>query len=112
MPEEKPSSATERHQLLFLSLVMTYQNLAWQGLGKIADPQSGEVKRDLESARFAIDMLDMLKMKCQGNLSGEEERLLNQTLADLKLNYVEEATRQPESSSLTAESQSTSGGRD
>ena len=34
----------------FSSLVLTLSSSAWDGLGKIADPLSGEIKKDLKSA--------------------------------------------------------------
>lgn len=57
-------------------------------------PSSGiEVKLDLPMARNAIDMLCMLEVKTRGNLTGEEEHLLNQVLFDLRLRYARAAAR-------------------
>ena len=43
---------------------------------------------NLPMAKHSIDMLALLEEKTQGNLSGEEERLLGQLLYDLRLRYV------------------------
>jgi len=63
---------------------------AWVSLGKIKNPATDKIERNLELARISIDMLRMLKDKTAGNLSKDEERLLTQTIADLQLNYVDE----------------------
>jgi hypothetical protein len=43
---------------------------------------------DLEAARHMIDMIAMLKEKTNGNLTTEEEALLENVLADLRMQYV------------------------
>jgi hypothetical protein len=40
-------------------------------------------------AKQTIDLLVVLQEKTTGNLSGEEERLLDQVLYDLRMRYVE-----------------------
>lgn len=77
----------------FFLLVEEYRLAAWIGLGKLKDPASGDVGRNLDLARHAIDTLGMLEQKTKGNLAVEEERFLRQALTDLRLNYVEEMKR-------------------
>jgi hypothetical protein len=43
---------------------------------------------DLEQARIQIDMLDVLRVKCRGNLSSQEEGLLERVLYELRMLYV------------------------
>src|SRR5687767_10610124 len=43
---------------------------------------------NLEMARQSIDILALLEQKTRGNLDGEEERLLQQILTDLRMRYV------------------------
>jgi hypothetical protein len=43
---------------------------------------------NLPLARQTIDILAMIQQKTKGNLSGEEERLLDHLLYDLRLQYV------------------------
>jgi hypothetical protein len=45
--------------------------------------------RDLEGARHTIDLLGMLQAKTKGNLSLEEQRLLDNTLTELRFRYVQ-----------------------
>jgi hypothetical protein len=80
---------------LFRLFVMQQQQLVMMFLGKLVNPQTNEIARDLDSARFSIDLLGMLEAKTKGNLSSDEERLLGQVLTTARLNFVEEAARKP-----------------
>jgi hypothetical protein len=85
--------ANAKNSALFIRLLFSYQAAAMQQMGKFADPLTGTVVRDLDQARFTIDTLDMLRLKCKGNLNETEERLFNQIVSDLKLNFVDELSR-------------------
>lgn len=56
-----------------------------QGLDEEGQPSTPNVPL----ARQSIDILGMLQQKTKGNLTGEEERLLDHLLYDLRLQYVE-----------------------
>jgi hypothetical protein len=77
-------------EFLFMQLVVQNQQLALMSLGKMKNPVTDGLDRNLEYAKLAIDTLDMLKEKTKGNLTGYEEQFLDETLKDLKLNYVAE----------------------
>ncbi len=63
---------------------------AMMQMGKIINPATGKIERDLAQAKFTIDVLGMLEEKTRGNLTKDESELLRTTLANLRLNYVEE----------------------
>ncbi|HLQ66704.1 MAG TPA: DUF1844 domain-containing protein [Candidatus Limnocylindrales bacterium] len=75
---------------LFLGLVHSFQAAAMQQMGKIMNPFTNQVERDLVQARLSIDMLEMLQERTSGNLTGEESRFLTHVLTELRLNYVAE----------------------
>jgi hypothetical protein len=75
---------------LFLGLVHSFQAAAMQQMGKIMNPFTKEIERDLPQARLSIDMLEMLQERTSGNLTGEESRFLTHVLTELRLNYVAE----------------------
>jgi len=79
--------------MLFMSLVLSLSQAAMQHMGKVTDPLTGEIERNLEQARVTIDMMEMLKEKTKGNLVKEEEKLISETLATLQLNYVDEVKK-------------------
>jgi hypothetical protein len=69
---------------------------AWMALGKIANPMSGKVERDLDAARVMIDLLVELETRTEGRRSADETRLLQGTLTELRLNYLDEMNRPAE----------------
>ena len=81
---------------LFQYLVVMFQNLDLQQMGKLINPITGQLERDLQQARITIDMIQMVKDKTAGNLNEEEQRLIDQVLLDLQMNYVDEVKRAEE----------------
>jgi hypothetical protein len=77
------------HQTSFAALVIMLSSSAWTGLGKIKDPVSGDIKKDLKAAKYSIDILLMLRAKTAGNLETEEKKFLDEVIADLQANYAE-----------------------
>lgn len=72
----------------FSTFVVSLSHSALVHLGDAADAD-GSVQKDLPLARQTIDILALLQEKTKGNLDGDEERLLNQVLYDLRLRFVE-----------------------
>ena len=64
-----------------------------QGMGKMKNPVTDKIERNMEQARQSIDMLDMIKEKTKGNLSSEMARLIDNSLSELRLNYVDELNK-------------------
>jgi hypothetical protein len=98
----------EKMDALFVNLVLLFKNAALQQMGKLMNPISGKIEKSMEQARFSIDMIDMLKGKTRGNLSGDLDRLLDSTLLELRMNYVEET----EADAKTAAEEKASGGEE
>jgi hypothetical protein len=84
--DEKP----DIHTIRFFALVDSFSHAAMAFLGKIADPTTGKVDRDLDKARVYIDFLATLRAKTEGNLLRVEADHLDQLLSTLRLNYVDE----------------------
>ena len=81
------------HNILFMQLIIQNQQIAMMAMGKIKNPVTDKIERNLEHAKVYIDTLDMLQAKTKGNLSEYEEKFLTETLKELKLNYVDEADK-------------------
>jgi hypothetical protein len=81
---------------LFQYLVVMFQNLAMQQMGKLINPITNKLERDLLQARITIDMIRMIKEKTAGNLSEEEQGFIDHVLLDLQMNYIDEAKRDEE----------------
>jgi hypothetical protein len=80
----------QKHQLLFTQLVVMFHAATMQQLGKVKHPVTDKIEKNVEAAENTIDILDMLQAKTKGNLSTDEEVLINQVLQELKLAYVQE----------------------
>lgn len=75
----------------FNSLIISLSSSALLNFGEIADPQTGEKKKDLVMAKQSIDIISMLKEKTKGNLVDEEQKFVDNILTDLRLRYVKAA---------------------
>ncbi len=80
----------EKNTALFANLVMMFHSATMQHLGKIKNPLSDKMERDLNQAQLTIDILDMLAEKTKGNLTPDESKFLTNVLKEVKLNYVDE----------------------
>ncbi len=79
---------TTQAQALFFNLLNMLAVEAAMNLGLMEVQPGVRSPVDLESARQIIDMLGMLKEKTAGNLTNEEEGLMEQVLADLRMQFV------------------------
>ncbi|MFM9904646.1 MAG: DUF1844 domain-containing protein [Pyrinomonadaceae bacterium] len=70
----------------FLSMLATN---AASALGAVPNPATGQRSLDLETAKYWLDVLGMIRDKTKGNLHPKEDRLLEGLLADLRLQYVQ-----------------------
>jgi hypothetical protein len=74
----------------FSTFVLSLAHSALVHLGVAPDPATGQQHPpSLPLARQTIDLVSLLAEKTKGNLNGEEERLIEQLLYDLRLHYVE-----------------------
>jgi len=80
----------------FLALVTSISSSAMQHLGKVMNPLTGKVERNLPAAREMIDILRMLREKTRGNLTDREERTLNALIGSVQLNYLDEMKAEAE----------------
>ena len=79
----------------FSTFVLSLGSSALIHLGEAPDPNSGQTQAaDLEMAQQSIDLLALLQTKTKGNLDGDEARLLETLLFDLRLRYLA-AVKQP-----------------
>ena len=89
--KERPAEErTLQERDLLLGLFQSFQAAAMQQMGKVMNPFTEKIERDMGHARMSIEMLEMLRTRTQGNLTGQEARFLNHVLTELRLNYVAE----------------------
>ena len=97
MAEEKGS--------LFMQLVLMFQTAAMQQMGKVINPLTQKIEKDLSQAKFSIDMLGMIEEKTKGNLSDEEKKILDHILFELRMNYVDEVEKEKKTTEEKAAAQ-------
>jgi hypothetical protein len=83
----------EDHDAVFQQLIFSLQIQGMIGLGKIVNPITQKVERNLVMVQSTIETLDALREKTRGNLTEEEQEFLDRMISDLKLNYVDEMKR-------------------
>ena len=96
MSEDQP----KKEDQLFIHLVNTFVQSAWISLGKVKNPVSDKIERNVEQATYYIDLLDMLQTKMKGNLSEWEEQYIIHSLSELKLNYIDEKKKPSDNEDL------------
>ena len=64
-----------------------------------------ESKPDLQMARHTIDLMAILRDKTKGNLSLEEQRLLENSLTELRFRYVQVSEEAAKADPQTADTQ-------
>jgi hypothetical protein len=74
----------------FSTFILTLKSSALLNLGQIADPVTGKKDKNLQLAKYTIDVIMLLEEKTRGNLTTEEAGLIKNILHDLRLMYVRE----------------------
>ena len=77
----------------FLTLIQMFQLEGMVALGKMLNPANNQITRNLEHAKYVIDILEVLKEKTEGNLTDDERRFIEQSLSTLRLNFLEETDK-------------------
>lgn len=73
--------------LLFLNEM---RSLAWLRMGLVANPSTGQIERDLQQAKVAIDTAAFLASELEPVVAPEERLPLRALISDLQMNFVEQ----------------------
>ena len=79
----------------FAEFILSLSSSAFVNLGQIPNPMTGRPEMDLEAAGSIIDILQILEQKTRGNLTPYEKEVMEKTLYQLKLLYVQARQRNP-----------------
>ncbi len=72
----------------FLKLVLFVSTGAYQSMGMIENPISNKSEINLEVTKQMIEFLDVIKEKTVNNLGKNELDMLNQSIYDIKVNFM------------------------
>lgn len=86
----------EVFEMQFIQLISSLYSSCMFQLGKVINPITGKIDKDLNGAKATIDLLRMLEAKTQGNLSEKEKSALADALSNMQMNYVDEVKREQE----------------
>ena len=87
-PKEDMKQEVPLPEISFVNLIFSLSTSALIQLGEIQDPVTQQLAKNLPLAKQTIDLIGMLKEKTKGNLTSEEEKILENFLYDLKMRYV------------------------
>ncbi|MGB7068554.1 MAG: DUF1844 domain-containing protein [Pyrinomonadaceae bacterium] len=73
----------------FVNFLSTLATNAAAALGAVPHPATGQRTLDLDTGKYWLDVLGMIKEKTNGNLHVQEARLLDGLLGDLRMQYVQ-----------------------
>jgi hypothetical protein len=100
---EEKMNDKEVFKIMFMQLIYTLQNAAVMQLGKIMNPMTNKIEKNLTQANGTIEMLRMLKAKTAGNLGKEEQEMIDQVILTLQLNYADEVEREKKTPEIKPE---------
>ena len=91
MTKETGTQEIPLPEVTFATFILSLNTSALVHLGELPEPGKTEPQEDLALARHAIDTIAMLKEKTKGNLSKDEEALVDNILFDLRMKFVQKA---------------------
>jgi len=86
-----PSGGTEQAALPdvdFATFILSLATSAQISLGAIPHPETNRISSNPPAAKQMIDVIGMLKERTRGNLTKDEETLIDQVLFNLRMHYV------------------------
>ena len=78
----------------FAGLVNTFTTQAFFALGVLRTKEDKDIPADLELAKYNIDMLEVLGDKTSGNISDDEKKMIENTLHQLRMAFVQVSQKQ------------------
>lgn len=86
------TDAGEMTQIFVEFVMMQTQNTA-HCLGQVPDPRTGQAYVNIPMARLLIDQLAVIREKTAGNLSPEEQKVIDSALGEMEQAFVYVASR-------------------
>jgi hypothetical protein len=88
LEEETPEQEIPLLEMNFINFLFSLSTSALIQLGEIQDPVTQKATKNLPLAKQTIDLIIMLREKTKGNLTPDEEKLMENILYDLRIRYV------------------------
>ncbi len=88
--QQAKENQTTYHEPTFTIFISSLSMQAMIAMGKLENPITNKLEKNMEQAKYLIDTLGILKDKTKGNLTKEEEAVLEESLFNLRMLYVKE----------------------
>lgn len=90
---DKPSAkaARELPPLDFSTFILSLSTSVLMNLGVVENPVTRQKEKEPAVAKQTIDLISLIKEKTKGNLTAEEEKLMDDVLHELRLWYCKAA---------------------
>ena len=92
-PGQKGKSSDAYQPIDFPTYILGYYTQGLVLLGETPNPYTQKKEEDVESVRNIIDVLSMIEQKTKGNLSSEENQLLESVLYELRMKFMAKTSR-------------------
>ncbi len=86
--QTNPNESDLLYEFGFSTFILSLSTSALVHLGELPDPISNAKEVNLQLAKQTISIIEMLKEKTKGNLTKEEESLIESVLYDVRLKFV------------------------
>ncbi len=93
LPQQGQAESGAGEQIDFPSYILTYYTQGLVLLGEVPNPYTSKKEENLDAARHTIDILTMLQGKTRGNLTPEEDQLLDNVLYELRMKFMARTNR-------------------
>ena len=88
--QAQPNAEIPNFEADFATFIYSLNTQALLFLGKIPNPISKKYEKDVGTAKYLIDTINMLSKKTKGNLDENEAKLVENVLYDLRMAYISE----------------------
>ena len=93
MAEVQTNTQAGEMTQIFIEFVMMQAQNAALCLGQITDPRMGQPQVNIPLAKMFIDQLAVIRAKTAGNLSADEQKVIDSALEQMELAFVHVASR-------------------
>lgn len=83
-------NSNQKFEASLSTLALSIGSSAAMALGLAPNPATGKTEKNLEIAKFNIDLLIVLKDKTKGNITKDEENFMHRLISDLQVKFIQE----------------------
>jgi len=87
----KSSQGVTLPEVNFSTFLVSLSSSALVNLGEIEEPGTNQKQKNIQLAKHCIDVIAMLQVKTKGNLTNEENQLIQNILTELRMKYIKES---------------------